>query len=335
MFLLLFSLLTLFSESLSADLNLLEKPQPSQIHSCASEKGLSVYFSGSSSKKDSNWSLKFEHSNKKTSFLITAISDLPKKLTAIEKSKFHSSKEIFNGEEKDIYRFSFGNPDLSLSTAIFQNKAEELGKPLKKTNKEVEKSKELSVTELTSLVREKHIFIYVGQNSGSSSIISTADAAEALSLDPSDKNLTLSAIKAVLKNPEACTNSINNLFLKTLSSKPTSYLWNLRSLALRKQCSIITDSKDFVLNKMGIECPGLCCDLLNDPIFEKSLKSTTAIVTIGVDSDIKGLLGLYKTKNKSGVIVAINENRPNYIGNKDFFVEGEPKKVIEKLLGFL
>jgi hypothetical protein len=61
------------------------------------------------------------------------------------------------------------------------------------------------------------------------------------------------------------------------------------------------------------------------------LENLEVILAVAVTLDSKGLLLRYKHTNKHGVIVAMNTTPPDYLANKDIFVQGNAYSLLPVL----
>jgi NAD-dependent SIR2 family protein deacetylase len=113
-----------------------------------------------------------------------------------------------------------------------------------------------------------------------------------------------------------------------LYSTPTSAHFALRDLSLYKNTRLITENLDCLHESTGIFPYRIDAKHLREEVGGQSLAQFDYIICIGLSFDDRGFLGWYKEQNPQGKIIAIDICKPSYLGNEDFWIQGDLQALI-------
>lgn len=126
-------------------------------------------------------------------------------------------------------------------------------------------------------------------------------------------------------NPNSPIISIMDAFFRAcLYGQPTQAHWILTELASKYNWAIVTENLDLLHQRTGLNVitRGQLCDVMHTTTPEEAC-AIDYIVTIGLSSDASGFLEWYKKLNPNGRFIAVNTVTAEYLGEEDFYVDGD------------
>jgi NAD-dependent SIR2 family protein deacetylase len=197
------------------------------------------------------------------------------------------------------------------------------------------KSQSITVAELCEIVRTKSVAWYTGAGI-SAPVVPTMAALES-SLGFSGDTYHERAANLVctaLRNPEHIVAAMHWFYGQCLQGKPTpAHKAVAEYMQGSNRCQLFTENLD-----MLHEHSGIVPMRVGDPLVFKTvvtsdlLQKTDVFVCIGLSHDDRGLLGYYKHHNPQGIIVALDLERPAYIGKSDYFLHGDAQELLPELV---
>lgn len=186
---------------------------------------------------------------------------------------------------------------------------------------------QMPLVELAHWIESKKIFFYTGAGISQAAGIPTMDQLEALfAFDPQGK-----WIVDALQTPEKTLKKVSFFCRLCYEKMPTQAHIALTTIALSKNLAIFTENVDLLHQKTGFQPVLATIDNIQERISPTSLKELDAIICIGLSRDEKGLLGWYKQHHPKGKIIAIDLNKPQYLGNEDIFIQADAQKLLPEL----
>jgi NAD-dependent SIR2 family protein deacetylase len=137
-------------------------------------------------------------------------------------------------------------------------------------------------------------------------------------------------IAVAWNNPKKITNGFSEFCKKAILSDPTDAHYALKTIAERKNAALVTENVDLLQQRAGVEPLFAYSEILHS-LKKQDLKEVDCIICIGLSHDDRGFLAWYKKENPNGTIVALNLEQPDYLGNEDFFLEGDVQHILPEI----
>ena len=268
-------------------------------------------------------------------FTMKFFHELPDGLSEDEKSKFTPTKDFFGEEEVDAYYYKYGERKLEEGNPLKDQAADKLltkqtSAMMREFKKDSANPQVLSVEECAQLIKTKRILFITGAGISMAAQIPTKQKYyESLGVE---KRATVDQFaKDLLNNPEKLVKIVQNFHTSVCDAKPTAAHNAIRDLAFYKSAQILTDNHDKLHEKSGIMPIQTRFEHLEQNLTQDVAQKIEIIICIGSSHDFKAVLGRYKRLNPLGLIIAINKEQPNYLGNEDFFVQGDIQELVPRL----
>ena len=134
-------------------------------------------------------------------------------------------------------------------------------------------------------------------------------------------------LKSIWQNSQKITQAFSKFCQSAIYGNPTKAHFALKKIAEKKSISILTENVDLLQQRTGIEPIHVHSKKLHS-IPKKSLQEIDAIVCIGLSRDDRGLLAWYKQNNPKEILIAINQETPNYLSKNDYICLEDLQKVL-------
>lgn len=206
--------------------------------------------------------------------------------------------------------------------------------PLIQHNK---KFKNISTDNLRKLMHNKSIAWYTGAGISATVVPTMASLEKSLGMISLIKDENSSDfISNILINPEHTALIMRSFYEQCLYGKPTVAHKAITSyIQCNKNCMLFTENLDILHEHAEINPIRI-----NDPISfknnvsEQTLKNIDIFICVGLSHDDRGLLGYYKHHNPAGIIIAQCLDQPKYLGETDYFLQGDAQEIIPALIKF-
>ena len=272
-------------------------------------------------------------------FEIRYESKLPEVLSKAERLLFVKTIVTENGVPKNIYIYKY--PSKAIER---ERKSESKDKVRLKVLKKIENARErkiekadpqsLTLQECAFLIRQKKILFLTGAGMSIAAGIPTfPELFKDLGFVFTE--MVDDMVKVALKDPQRISSVVSKFHQSFCEASPTTAHFALAKLAEYKGVQIVTGNVDLLHQRAGIEpyligAPHVDFDIEKD-LTELVAKKIDAIFCIGSSFDFRGFIGRYKKLNPQGLIIAINKEKPKYIGDEDFFVSGDSQEIVPDL----
>lgn len=247
----------------------------------------------------------FESDHKKQGFSIQVTTKQWKNLPAGLQKKFE--------KKADGYVFSHSFPLMEASDAGEYCIAER--RVLEKTN-----PSRLDLAQLAEWVKTKKVLFYSGAGISAAAGIPTMFHLNALF--QFDQNW----LEEAVHSPEKIIRKIEYFHRACFDTSPTKGHWALQSIVKTFGVPILTENLDHLHQKTGILPFCVNAQAVKKEIVPTDLLDVDAVICIGLSFDDKGFLGWYKEICPQGTIISIDFHQPSYLGNEDFWLEGDIQK---------
>ena len=188
----------------------------------------------------------------------------------------------------------------------------------------------ITTQELTHFIAEKTVIFYTGAGiSIAGGVHSMTSLEKALTLD--FKN-PCSFVHNAITNPEPIVAAFNDFCHCAFNNQPTLAHWALTKLACYKQCTILTENFDYLHRRTGYKPYQANAYQLKKSVDVSSLQKIDAVICIGLSHDDRGFLAWFKNHNPNGIIIAVDIAQPGYLGNEDWWCEGDLQQVLPTVL---
>lgn len=190
----------------------------------------------------------------------------------------------------------------------------------------------ISIEELVGYIKSKNIIFYTGAGISMASKVFSMDQLErALGFVHKGKFNAKDFVKNFINNPKNIAKVFEEFCESMLNAPATKAHGALFELANYKKCKIVTENLDNLHQVTGIEPYMIMGDEFRQEVKNEWARDIDAIICCGLSHDDRGFLGWYKKYNPNGVIIAIDLGLPNYLGEKDFVLNGDIQEVIPKI----
>ncbi len=277
-------------------------------------------------------------------FIAEYLNELPKGLTEKEKNKFSVIEKDIDGVLTNVYSFHYGILPKKKTLDILQTQDLVKGSSRKKVEQLPKrdfhkitpkpKPQNLTLEECAYLINNKKVIFLTGAGISLAAKIPTSQTlhdslgiSEADSLDQFTKDLLL--------NPQKLVDIMQDFFNAIINAKPTLAHHTLTKIAMDKSCQIMTGNFDHLHEKAGIKAYNVEMNSLEKDWNKNVIEQIDVILCIGSSYDFMSILSKYKKFNPNGIIVAINKEQPDYLGNEDFFIKGDIQKIVPELTELL
>jgi NAD-dependent SIR2 family protein deacetylase len=305
-----------------------------KLHVMRTTPGYSGDYTGNN--KSYHYIANYEYATKKTYFIIEYFDKLPDEFSDSEKDMFTLKQKEIDGVTTDVYVYTYG--------PVNEKKSDPFKKPVKQTiRRKIEHSFKrdfsktepkpdpitLSIEECATLVKENKVIFLTGAGISIAAGIPTQQAKEKEMGIEYGKPVN-QFIKNWLHNPKKNIEALASSYEPIFTLEPTPAHHALAQLAFHKQAQILTGNFDMLHEKSGIKAVQIK-DSVEEDLTQEVAEQVDAIVCIGSRDDFGAVLGRYKRLNPLGLIIAINKEQPDYIGNEDFFVQGDVQELVPRL----
>ena len=334
----LFISLTLYQAALSAETGgfLLKSPptisnQP--LGRTMDTPSMEMKWSNTNKTTGASWGLGFDHVRGKTYLKLQFVKELPTGLNEEEMQKFIKTTESGQNLWTYIYGAPFeilnAKPKMPLSHEASMGTVAD---PLV-VNEEVHLPVSITVTDLAAQIKDKAVVFYTGAGISAGVVPTMPEIMAKLGLnaDLREKKAALVLTKRVLADPDSYIAPMDQFYRACFYGTPTPAHIALTKLVGLKNWGLLTENLDFLHQRSGVEPLSHKPDWLKDNVTEDDLQKIDVVITIGLQSDESGFLGWYKKHNPNGKIAAINLQSPNYLGPKDFFLQGDAQVLVPQL----
>jgi len=240
---------------------------------------------------------------------------LPTSFTDEERALFTPVKQ----GKKTVYYYSFGDvtpkelPDVEVSKRAIVEKE---GEP-----------QPISVKDLAQMMRSKRVVFFTGAGISASAGIHTMTALyDDLGLNSSVEIDDF--VRNAMHHPEVLVQKVLAFYRSTKMSPPTPAHLSLAHLSNEKQSQILTGNFDLLHERSGVIPYRVFYRDMEKDLSPESLKEVDVILCIGMSQDIRGVLKRYKEANPDGILVSINKEAPDFLGEKDYVVLGDVQELL-------
>jgi NAD-dependent SIR2 family protein deacetylase len=323
------------------------------FHSSDNEHKMCIYFQE-----------KFDD-HKNYYFIATYFGSLPKELSENHKKLFQHESRIIGGKAIDLYSYATGtlkDPDRwlpiydeTLETTLSkspENLTNQLALPLNFLKKgEKTNPQKISEQECATLLKNKRFLFYTGAGLSAAAGIKTGvQLRKEIGLDETKKidQFTMN----ILTNPQAIID-VHEKFEESFKHiEPTPAHISIANLAMKHNAHVVTSNIDKLHEQTGVKAWNIMskhtCNFLlwEQPIPESGnftyleanpqwLKNIDFVICIGMSTDVEGFLAWYKKHNPQGKIIAINRDMVPYLGDEDYFLQGDAQEILPAVEGEL
>lgn len=286
-----------------------------------------VYEHGSSFTgiNDRNYFLGFR--NREPYYQVTFVGDLPDNLTEEQKNKFVRQQRKIGRETKDIYSLAVGSvpEQVSKQTENYRS-SERRESPRFK----MEASQKLTIETLAEEMKEKKVVFYTGAGiSKASNIPDLKELMKEMGIDI-DKDEDEFLVESVAE-PRALLDKWAAIKKKMAECPPTRAHEAMTNIAESLDIPILTENVDILHERAGAAAYHVNEGWMVEDIKSADLQQVDMIVTVGLGRDDNNFLAEYKDKNPTGIIVAINEEQPGYLGDGDKLIDGDLQELVPML----
>lgn len=300
-------------------------------------------------------------------FILTYLNKLPKQLLERYGRLFkHESKEI-GDKIVDLYSYSTGklsNPDewlkkydeiLAMAFSEKESKPKDLlaiPRDFSRSHKKMNPTK-ISVEQCASLLKNKTFMegdtflFYTGAGLSASAGIPTAMKVRQEAGYDWNKEVDQFAIN-ILTNPQVIIDAHKKFEETFRHVKPTLAHKAIAELAMKYNAHVVTSNVDKLHEQSGVKAWNIMSRYMLDSWLGEEalresgnfaylqenpqwLKKIDFIICVGMSHDVKGFLGWYKKYNPKGKIIAVNKSEVPYLGDEDYFLQGDIQEIMPAL----
>ena len=257
-----------------------------------------------------------------------------------EKSLFQKEKRYVNGELKDEWIFEYfssnslknieDKPINQSSQPPMQTASSKSHTLSKRRICENALPQNITIEKLKDLINNQDTLFYTGAGLSAGAGVPSMDSL-INHLGIKDHNFGDFFIYA-LNNPNEVTDRIKEFHNMCYYNKPSEAHWILKDLAVKKQTQILTENLDSLHEQTGIRPYRIHADNMRKNIDTTTLNQINNIVCVGLSYDDRGFLAWYKKHNPNGKIVSIDLKQPVYLGDGDYFLQGDLQEVLKSFL---
>ncbi len=189
--------------------------------------------------------------------------------------------------------------------------------------------KECAPEDLVPILQTKKLLFYTGAGISAEVVPAMDPLVASLGLSSvTGKEMVDTFIIDLVTNPQHYVKVMDAFYTSCFYGEPTSAHYALTALAHSTKSKIITENLDFLHMNTGIEVPVAEAEWILSNIDPHDLKKIDALICIGLKWDERGFLGWYKHHNPTGIIIALNLEKPCYLGTNDLFIRGDAQKIL-------
>lgn len=267
----------------------------------------------------------FSYQHGAVSLYLNFLDELPSGLTEEERELFTKTTQEKEGQLRTVYTYTFGSAPSQVN--FFPSQHSPL--PLEFDPTTVT-PKGISISDCAKVIQNKKTIFFTGAGVSAAAGIHTISSLwKDVWLDfnvPIDRFVLTS-----LHQPEQLVYKILEFYGKARDCNPTAAHFSLAQLAKNKSCQILTGNFDLLQERTGIKPLRIFYESDNKGIKEECLKEIDTVICIGMSEDIRSFLALFKQANPSGIIIAINQQQPAYLGSEDYLLKGDLQQIVPAL----
>lgn len=192
--------------------------------------------------------------------------------------------------------------------------------------KQLPQTQTITLSVLAQYITEHTVIFYTGAGlSIASGVPSMAQLEAALHIERVNRELNITTL---LSHSAEILENIKKFCDAARDARPSVGHHAITSLAQKKRCAVFTENVDGLHQKSGI------LPLMVEPALKQDasfFKDIDAIICIGLSHDDRGLLALYKEYNPTGVIISLDLQQPNYLGQEDMLLLGDAQEILPVL----
>lgn len=187
---------------------------------------------------------------------------------------------------------------------------------------------EISISQCKALLHDQKCVFLIGTAlAEEAGVLSRGHFAEKIGLEKTKR--VDAFVEHFLKDPDAILQEYIERTEKGLFGEPTPTIKSLANLAVRLQAPIFTCNFDHLLQKTEAQVINVLGGKTKE--ITSILESAEVVLTVGLRRDPEQVLAYFKSVNPEGKIIAINLERPTYLGEEDFLLPLDLKLAIEEL----
>ncbi|PCI78408.1 hypothetical protein COB21_00825 [Candidatus Aerophobetes bacterium] len=184
---------------------------------------------------------------------------------------------------------------------------------------------------LTEIIRDKKVLFYTGAGLSIAANVPAMGELERLMGFKTGVDFVRS-LERVIKHPYKAARVIKNFHNACLYNQPTSAHVALNVLSSFKNVRVITENLDFLHEASGMDPYRIAdADEVRENLNAAILQEFDYVVCMGLSFDDRGFLGWYKEQNPEGKIIAVDLFKPTYLGQEDFWVQGNLQQIIPEV----
>ena len=183
---------------------------------------------------------------------------------------------------------------------------------------------------LEEIIKNKKVLFYTGAGlSLASDVPAMNELNELLGLERGIQFLF--SLEKAIGSPRDFAEKIRVFHHACLYSAPTPAHQALKHLSLFKMTRVLTENLDCLHEASGILPYRIDAKRLREEIGEQSLLPFDYVICVGLSFDDRGFLGWYKKQNPQGKIIAVDIQQPSYLGDEDFWIQGDLQVLVPEL----
>lgn len=193
---------------------------------------------------------------------------------------------------------------------------------------------DLDLSALAQFILDKRVIFYTGAGISAASGVPTMRDLEIL-LDFRKEENFIDWTKRALNEPKILIANIQTFHAACFNCDPTGAHQALSQLALLKKTQILTENLDHLHQKTGYMPCSLDAEFFRKQVDPHSLKMIDAVICIGLSRDDKGFLAWYKQHHPAGKLISIDLYQPSYLGDEDYWIQGDLQSLVPNLLNLV
>lgn len=197
--------------------------------------------------------------------------------------------------------------------------------------------REISVDTLAEFFRTKRVIIYTGAGLSASVVPVESELHKLLRLPVQGQESTnkenFDYVIGLIRNPQECIHALQTFFDKLLNTDPTPAHVALAKIINTYGSGLVTENIDELHQKTGLNPPRFAgmARYLNNSTLQEEVKNADVLFIVGLSADQSGFLMFCTSVNPHIQMVALNTERPQYLGEDDFFLQGDCQDLIPQL----
>ncbi|NGX38318.1 MAG: NAD-dependent protein deacetylase [Chlamydiae bacterium] len=180
---------------------------------------------------------------------------------------------------------------------------------------------------LEKVICENRVLFYTGAGISRASNVPSMDELNVL-LGFEEGERFVFSLEEAIEHPEEFALKILAFHRACVFSPPTKAHITLKGLAAKNAAHVVTENLDCLHERSGIFPYRV--DPSSGVRWEK-LTQVDYVICMGLSYDDRGFLGFYKQNHPEGKIIAIDLEKPSYLGDEDFLVIGDLQEIIPSL----